>query len=123
MPRPHECIGSDLNSYMQAQIGSFNQSLMCLFANASSSVSIQVLLKLYVLSSKEICEVINSFKILCVVWAETSRLFVTFNKDFNFIDNAFFGLFVFHREIEYFAKICEGCTDLDGGNGVWSDEN
>ena len=50
MPRPQECFGSDLNSSMQAQIGSFSQSLMCLFAIESSSASIQVLLKLYVLS-------------------------------------------------------------------------
>lgn len=88
MPRPQECFGSDLNSSMQAQIGSFSQSLMCLFAIESSSASIQVLLKLYVLSSNEICEVMNSFKILSFVWAEISKLFVTFNKDFNFVDKA-----------------------------------
>ena len=61
---------------------------MCLFANASSSVLIQVLLKLYVLSSNEIFEVMNSFKILSFVWAETSKLFVTSNRDFNLIDIA-----------------------------------
>ena len=86
MPRPQECLGSDLDSSKQAQIGCFNQPLMCLFAIASRSVSIQVLLKLYVLSSNEICEVINSFKILSFIWVDTTRLFVMSNKDFNFID-------------------------------------
>ena len=61
---------------------------MCWFAIKSSSVSIQVLLKLYVLSSNEIWEVMNSFKILSFVWTETSRLFVTSNNDFNFVDSA-----------------------------------
>ena len=36
MPRPQECLGSDLNSSMQAQIGGFSQSLTCLFAIPSS---------------------------------------------------------------------------------------
>ena len=123
MPRPQECFGSDLNSSMQAQIGSFSQSLMCLFATESSSASIQVLLKLYVLSSNEICEVMNSFKILSFVWAEISKLFVTFNKDFNFVDKASLASSFFIVKLNILPKYVKESPIVDGGNGVLSDEN